>query len=110
MTVISNPRELVAAYPFMFRTGAVNWTYDFYRGWFALVVGACSDIDHVVCHDRLHHRYRILQMKEKFGRLRLYWTCCGMHHAVGVDVVAVDTIREASGANLFNARTRAQPQ
>jgi hypothetical protein len=75
---ITTPEELKTAFPYMFARPIDPWAFSFARGWFPLIVKACVAIDVLVRSDKYRHRFHWLQVKEKFGTLRLYWKARGM--------------------------------
>lgn len=78
MTKISTPTVLQAAYPYQFARPMDRWAFSFARGWLPIIANACKEIDALVCADKYHHRFHWVQIKEKFGTLRLYWRARGM--------------------------------
>lgn len=86
MNQITTPAELKAAFPYMFARPMDTWAFSFARGWFPIIVHACNSIDALVRHDKYQHRFHWVQIKEKFGTLRLYWQARGMK-GVRVDLI-----------------------
>ena len=64
---------LIAAFPRLFRGKQPHVWSDPPMGWFDLVWGALRDVDAVLAGSPDHGRLEIEQIKEKFGRLRIYW-------------------------------------
>lgn len=95
---ISSPRQLRAAYPYMFRDYARGSPYHFHRGWFPLIAQACQRIDAIVGDDPFRHEFAWAQIKEKFGTLRLYWHARGAR-AVRVNVISPEGIESFSRAS-----------
>jgi hypothetical protein len=69
--------RLAAAYPYMFRR--MNGREDFFRfnpaigaGWFDIFERLCAAINEALTAAQ-KKRFRIVQVKEKFGGLRVYW-------------------------------------
>jgi len=94
MSQITTPRELKAAFPYMFARPIDPWAFSFARGWFPIIVRACNAIDALVRDDKYQHRFHWVQTKEKFGTLRLYWHARGMKGA-RVDLVTPTDVRSA---------------
>ena len=64
---------LVDAFPRLFRGKRPRVWSDLPIGWIDLVSNALSDVDAVLTRSPDHKRFEIEQIKEKFGRLRVYW-------------------------------------
>jgi hypothetical protein len=77
-TPIQDPRQLQAAYSYQFAKPLNRWAFRFARGWLAIIVHACEEVDALVRVDKYQHRFHWVQIKEKFGTLRLYWKARGM--------------------------------
>ncbi len=86
MSQITTPRELKAAFAYQFARPIDRWAFSFARGWLPIIVRTCEAIDALVRENRYRHRFHWLQIKEKFGTLRLYWEARGMR-AIRVDLV-----------------------
>lgn len=65
-----NMREIQDAYPHLFRDPKRGWC-DVMPGWFPLVARLVVYLDSMIKHDHLEP-VEIAQIKEKFGRLRIY--------------------------------------
>lgn len=66
---ITSRHALENRYPYMFAGKSIG--IELYRGWFALLVQLCADIDAVLGEDK--RGFRWVQIKEKFGTCRLYY-------------------------------------
>lgn len=86
MSQITTPAELRAAYPYQFAKPLREGAFEWYRGWFPLVAHACQQVDALVRDDRFKHRFHFLQLKEKFGTLRMYWRARGVGNTLRVDL------------------------
>ena len=86
MDEIRTPRQLTEAYAYQFAKPVDPWAFSIARGWLPIVARACADIDALVRDDRFQYRFHWLQIKQKFGTLRLYWKARGMQ-GVRVDLV-----------------------
>lgn len=64
--------QLVAKYPEIFRGQLPMIPSDVPDGWFEIVDRLCRDITGVLLRNPGHH-LRVLQMKEKFASLRMYY-------------------------------------
>lgn len=64
---------LVDAFPRLFRGKQPRVWSDLPMGWVDLVSGALRDVDAMLAGSPDHGRFEIEQIKEKFGRLRMYW-------------------------------------
>jgi hypothetical protein len=62
-------KALKDRYPAMFAGELIS--FDAYRGWFALLVRLCADIDAALGENKAVFRW--VQIKEKFGTYRLYY-------------------------------------
>jgi hypothetical protein len=83
---IEDPRQLQAVYPHQFAKPLRSGAFEFARGWLAIFVHACEEIDALVRVDKYRHRLRWVQIKEKFGTLRLYWKARGMQ-GMRIDII-----------------------
>lgn len=66
---MNTPKELREKYPYQFM--GPNIGFGFYKGWLSIVVRVCSDIDQLLAPDK--HGFHWVQIKEKFGTIRMYW-------------------------------------
>lgn len=96
MSQITTPRELRAAFPYMFARPIDQWAFAFARGWFPIIVHSCEAIDALVRVDQYQHRFHWEQIKEKFGTLRLHWHARGrgVANASGRDGLVAAQIAE----------------
>jgi hypothetical protein len=70
------PNQLFAKYPYQFKKALKHPDMLLvYRGWWPGVVRMCAAIDQTLGNDK--QSFRWLQMKEKFGSARYYWTMKG---------------------------------
>jgi hypothetical protein len=83
---IDHPRDLQAAYPYQFAKPLREAAFEFARGWLPIVASACSEFDALVSADKYQHRFHWIQIKEKFGTLRLYWGARAMR-GMRIDVL-----------------------
>lgn len=71
---------LADLFPYMFNKHNIG--FAFYLGWMPIVARACFDLDEILGEDR--ELFHWVQIKEKFGTLRLY------HHLEGQSSLRVD--------------------
>lgn len=90
-------QRLVEAHPLLFRGRPPRIASDLPPGWYALMDSLCEQIDAVLGADA--PTFRVDQIKEKFGTLRLYWSL-GRRSRSTVDVIS------ASGHVRFGTSTR----
>src|SRR5690606_27793367 len=64
--------DLHLRYPALFPKGPLMWGFEHGEGWTDLVAGLCQDIDTSLRQDP-GARFRVKQVKEKFGALRFYY-------------------------------------
>lgn len=88
MNQITTPAQLKTAYPYMFARPLRPDAFGFNRGWFGLVAGACEQIDAIVRDDRFRHRFHWVQIKEKFGTLRVYSRARGIGNTLRLDMIS----------------------
>jgi hypothetical protein len=71
--------QLKQLFPYQFSHPHV--TCEFYRGWMPIVAGLCMDLDILLGSfgksDQHRKQFQWLQMKEKMGSARLYFTLAG---------------------------------
>lgn len=68
-------QRLVAAHPLIFRGKPPRVESDLPPGWYDLVSRLCRQIEAELGDHAAH--FRVVQMKEKFGGLRFYWSWRG---------------------------------
>jgi hypothetical protein len=68
--IASTPRELKARYPYQFSGPLISESYP--AGWFALFSDLCRDVDRLLGANK--RGFRWIQIKEKMGAARLYYT------------------------------------
>lgn len=64
--------DLILAHPALFRGAPPVVMSHLPAGWYGLLDRLCSDIERLL--DRETERFRVEQIKEKFGTLRFYWS------------------------------------
>lgn len=104
----ANQTSIKSAYPDLFRISRSNPTAIQYRGiecgdgWLEIVQQFCADITAIAANDGLtintENYPKFLQIKEKFGNLRIYMNLAGLSSA-GLDL-ARDKIFQAEGSSL----------
>jgi hypothetical protein len=79
--------QLMATHPRLFRGQAPMCWSEVQSGWWCLADEVCSGIERQLTAEELAH-FQVLQIKEKFGGLRLYWRLQPCEHATfhGVEV------------------------
>lgn len=70
---IQDIATLKARFAYMFAKPTIS--LEFHKGWFPIVTGLCVEIDRVLGDDRLAFHW--VQIKEKFGTLRLHFDLQG---------------------------------
>ncbi|QDL36466.1 hypothetical protein [Rhodoferax sediminis] len=66
----STVQALKERYPYMF--AGTNIGFALYRGWFEMFARLCADIDAALCENKRNFHW--VQIKEKFGSYRLYYS------------------------------------
>lgn len=61
---------LLERFAYMFNKPSIG--FSFYRGWMPILAGACIEIDHLLGEHR--EAFHWVQIKEKFGTARLYYS------------------------------------
>jgi hypothetical protein len=72
----SDLSELIERHPSLFRGEPPRVSSHVPRGWFALVDELCVDLE-TALGDELVQRFAVVQIKEKFGGLRFYFSLDG---------------------------------
>ena len=70
---IQDVATLKARFAYMFTGPTIS--LEFYKGWFPIVVGLCTEIDRVLGEQREFFHW--VQIKEKFGVMRLHFDLNG---------------------------------
>lgn len=74
---IEDIATLQARFAYMF-AGPTIISLEFYKGWFAILVGLCFEIDRVLGERQAPlHAFHWVQIKEKFGAMRLHFELDG---------------------------------
>ena len=92
-------QALKERYPYMF--AGQNIGFAFYRGWFEMFVQLCADIDAALGENR--RGFHWVQIKEKFGSYRLYYS---MQQDAGVTSISYEAV---PGPGHVGLRPRAEP-
>lgn len=71
MTTVNSLQALADRHPGLFRGSLPQHSY-LEAGWFDLLNHLCSDVEKVLGDQSA--QFRIRQIKEKYGRLRIYWS------------------------------------
>ena len=66
----TTPAELKTLYPYQFAGKSIE--LSFMRGWFSLFANTCRQVDDILGEDK--RGFHWIQLKEKFGSARWYWT------------------------------------
>jgi hypothetical protein len=92
--MIKTGAQLEARFPYMFNGENIGFAY--FRGWMAVVVRVCTEIDSVLGDQR--EDFHWTQIKEKFGTLRLYYAfgtqspvTMDFHSPAGLQSIRVQT-------------------
>jgi len=78
------PRNLTERFPYMFE--GEHLSLSIAKGWESLFEQLCEDIDALLGADR--HGFYWVQLKEKFGSARFYWSMEGERQAVRIDEIS----------------------
>ena len=79
-------------FPYMFEGENIGLAIP--TGWLGIVTKACEEIDALLGDDR--HQFEYIQIKEKFGTLRVYWRMRGNSSAIRIDLISPDGIASYS--------------
>jgi hypothetical protein len=89
-------KNLQRAFPRVFGRSMLSWGLEYAQGWDALVRLLCARLDEILDESEGAH-FEIRQIKEKFGRLRLYYVLDGTAEEVAIAIrKAVDQAEAAS--------------
>lgn len=86
--------DLPLRYPALFPKGPLTWGFEHGEGWTDLVAELCQNIDARLRQDP-GARFRVKQVKEKFGALRFYYE---LHDASDVTRRAIRGLVDAACA------------
>lgn len=87
---------LPSAFPRLFRNGALAWGFETGDGWGALIELLCVRID-TILQGAPNVAFAVLQVKEKFGQLRFYYSISNASHEIAAAVeLAVGAAEDAS--------------
>jgi hypothetical protein len=88
MTNLVTPAELMARFSYMF--DGPNIGISFVRGWHPMFVKLCEDIDAALGESK--RKFRWLQVKEKFGSARFYYSVKGKSE-LRIDMISPTAIQ-----------------
>jgi hypothetical protein len=91
-------QQLIQRYPRLFHSKPPGVESSIEPGWYALMDELCAGIDQLLT-DEQAKKFKVLQIKEKFGALRFYFSA-GRMRDVHVDIVG------SEGPSSFATKTK----